>query len=359
MVNRQGPFTVSPHTTLNEPVVSAYLWNPPVDRITMTTTHTGAVEELDLSPALVLEGKGLPDGPTPLDYVIGGDDGILEEGTVEVSVADGWFEARVTPQKKHPDAKQVRWCLTTPKGDRLEGCAPLIWSRFKGSIRYLDEKWRSSYIDMRPVTWAGTATNFTLPVSDDGTFDALVPARVYGVLNVNGTGYSYDTMERWAWNYDLTRDREDEFVIGRTELYSMRAFDINGGPPTLFVSFRPTALSRTLRYDEDGDGYVRGKERERLDQDMKTSPTVIGPELTADDVKVWLNGRPEKIVQFDRIPEYGGGSWQVQYLLQIYPEKKPARGVWHEIKVEVESTENPYGEEVVDFGQGSVGFYRA
>ena len=91
---------------------------------------------------------------------------------------------------------------------------------------------------------------------------------------------------------------------------------------------------------------------------MRESSTVIGPELEANDVSVWFDGREQKIVQFNMIPEYCGDFWQVQYLLQFYPDRYPARGVWHEVKVEVRSQEELHGREIVDFGQGSVGFYR-
>jgi hypothetical protein len=165
-------------------------------------------------------------------------------------------------------------------------------------------------------------------------------------------------MERWAWDYDLTRDREDDFAIGRTEIYALRAFDLNAPVATVFIMFRPSALSRILRFDADGDGFLSAKERPAALAAMKDSPTVLAPELKAEDVSVWLNGRPEKIVRFDMIPEYDGGFWQAQYILQIFPEPRPERGVWHEIKVEVRSKEIFRGREVVDFGQGSVGFYR-
>jgi hypothetical protein len=91
---------------------------------------------------------------------------------------------------------------------------------------------------------------------------------------------------------------------------------------------------------------------------MKESPTVIGPELKAEDVRVWLDGKEERIVQFDMIPESCGKFWQVQYLLQFLPDHYPKRSVWHEIKVEVQSKEKLLGKEIIDFGQGSVGFYR-
>ena len=237
----------------------------------------------------------------------------------------------------------------------IKGQVPLRWSRFRGRLQYEDGRWRPSYILLYPNGF-NSLPSIYIPVAEDGTFDVQVPSRVYAVMNVNGAGYSYDAMERWAWDYNLHGDREDLFTLGRTELYAMHAFDIQGPISTVFVAFRPTALSRVLAFDADGDGWVQGEERKAMTAAMKDKPTVIGPELEANDVKVWLNGKEERIVQFNRIPEYDGEFWQVQYLLQIFPTPRPARGVWHEIRVEVRSGEKLRGKEVVDFGQGSVGF---
>jgi len=351
-------YTVSRYTSFVEPVVTAYLWNPPVDEIEQRYPYKADVETEVLKPVLVLVGNGFKDGGYVLRYAIERGSSCLEEGEMEAEVTHAWFETRVEPSAKYPQAERVRWSLHDDAERVAEGYTPLLWSRFRGQVKYIDGRWRSTHIDMRPVTWGGISTNFTLPVADDGSFDALVPARVYGVLNVNGTGYGYDAFERWAWDYDLTRDREDEFTLGRVELYGMRAFDTNGGPQTLFVIFRPTGLSRILRFDEDRDGFVKGHEKEKLDAAMKESPTVIGTELTRDEVTIWYNGMEREIVQFDLIPEYCGSGWQVQYLAQITLDERPARGMWNEIKVEVRSKERLHGEEVVDFGQGSVGFCR-
>ena len=91
---------------------------------------------------------------------------------------------------------------------------------------------------------------------------------------------------------------------------------------------------------------------------MKQSPTAIGPELEAKDIEVWLDGQRQTIVQFNKVPEYDGDVWQVQYLLQFDPGERPQPFVWHEIKLQVRSKETLRGNEIVDFGQGSVGFYR-
>ena len=342
---------VSPYSAFAEPIVNAYLYNPPVDEITLEYPYKDEVEIRKLEPTLTFEGKGLQDGRSSLMYRI------EDEGKTEVEIGNNSFQEDIELRDGFPEAKGVSWKLSTEGAPPIRGYAPFSWSRFHGQVNYLDGKWRSTYILVWPITW-GYPGSFTIPVGEDGRFDVLVPARVYAVMNINGTGYGYDSMERWAWDYDLTKDREDVFTIGRTELYGMRAFDVKGSVQTIFVIFRPTALSRVLQFDTDGDGLVRGEEKESMETAMKESPTVIGPELKAENVRVWLDGGEQKIVQFNMIPEYCRDSWQVQYLLQFYPDHYPIRGVWHEIKVEVQSREKLHGEEILDFGQGSVGFYR-
>lgn len=273
-----------------------------------------------------------------LKHRIEAGDKALHEGQVEVAVADGWFEKDIALPSRLARATHVSYELLAGDRPTVRGRVPLVWSRFHGRLQYVDGAWRSSYIELFPNGFRSLRP-FYVPVADDGTFDALVPSRVYSVMNVNGAGYSYDAMERWAWDYDLNRDREDVFTLGRTELYSMHAFDIKGPIATVFVAFRPTALSRVQAFDADGDGWVRDAERKAMEAAMAASPTVIGPELEAGDVRVWLNGNEERIVQLTKVPEYDGAFWQVQYVLQIGPDPRPARGVWHEIEVEVRSTE--------------------
>jgi hypothetical protein len=353
-----GPnsFTASPLTGFHEPVVEALLYNPPVDEYTFRRLDKPETITRKLEPSLVISGKGLPDGTYRLAYRIESGEKLLHAGTGEVSVAYGNLELVATLSRKYPEATRVSYALESEQRPAIRGQGALRWSRFRGRVEYLDGRWRSTYAELHPEGFASKAL-FYVPIGDDGRFDALIPARVYSVINVNGAGYQRDAMERWAWDYDLTRDREDVFTIGRTELYSIHAFNIVGGPRTVFVAFRPTALSRVLRFDADGDGSVSGDERKPMIEAMKLGPTAIGPELQAADVTVWLNGVRQKIAQFDRIPEYDGDYWQVQYLLQLLPQPRVAFGMWHEIKLEVRSKESLRGSEIVDFGQGSVGLW--
>jgi hypothetical protein len=198
-----------------------------------------------------------------------------------------------------------------------------------------------------------------VPVADDGKFDARVPARVYAIINVNSAYYAREAMERWAWEFDLTKDREETFTIGRTELYSMHAWELNGGQPLIFVTFRPSALSRVANFDRNRDGQLDQAERASMMEEMKKSPTVIGPELEAANIKAWIDGVPHPIARVDRIPEASAaGIWQIEYLVQLTPATKPARGQRHEVRLEVESKETMFGQPMTDFGQGSASYWK-
>ena len=335
--------------------VEAFLYNPTASKIVLHLPGQNKDEVMTMAPTLTLWGRGSRNGDYTLRYTVEGVGGKLAEGSAAAKVQDGWFMQDIEQKEALPQARSVSWELTAADGATERGTAALKWSRFHGKVQYKDGKRRHSYIDMNPITW-GAPGEVTIPVAEDGSFDALVPARVYATVNVNGAGYSYDSLERWAWDYDLTRDREDTFTLDRMELYSIHAFEIRGGPPTLFICFRPTALSRVLQFDKDGDGVLNDEERKGMGQALRRSPTAIGPELKASDVKVWVDGKAYSVIQLNQIPEWDGdGMWQVQYVVQIMPERKLTRFVWHEIKLEVESQEELQGKKIADFGQGSVG----
>jgi hypothetical protein len=117
-------------------------------------------------------------------------------------------------------------------------------------------------------------------------------------------------------------------------------------------------VSRAHKFDADGDGVLNEEELKSLQAGLRVSPTALGPELKAENVKVWLDGKPQPILQFNQIPEAeGDGSWQVQYLVQIPTDPRPKRGVRHEVKLAVESQEELRGQKFVDFGEGTAGFY--
>lgn len=80
-------FNVSRHVALSEPIVSAYLWNPPVARVELSHPDRDGVEIQDLKSSLVLEGEELQDGDCTLRYSLraGMETGIREEASVRVN----------------------------------------------------------------------------------------------------------------------------------------------------------------------------------------------------------------------------------------------------------------------------------
>jgi hypothetical protein len=339
------------------PVVRADLYNPSVNFIVLKYPYEAPPETIPVKPSLTLTGSDLSNGSYDLLVRLEARGQSLHEEKAVIRVENGSFEKGFELQQPYPGTEAVSWEISAPNQPRMTGHTALKWSQFHGRVKYLSGKPHPTYINLIPVTW-GHPGGIYVSVADDGTFDAKVPARVYGAVNVNGAGYRFDSLERWAWDYDLTRDREDTFMIGRMEVYGMHAFHINGGPPTVFVSFRPTSLTRVLKFDADRNGILDESEMKSLQAASKDSPTVLGPELRPENVKVWFDNQTLPILQFNMIPEAeGDGTWQVDYILQVAPHDwGHISGVWHEIKMEVSSQEQLRGTKYTDWGQGSVGF---
>jgi hypothetical protein len=316
---------------------------------------------MTLTPTLALRGDGFVDGKYQLSYSIESKGKQLFSNAAAVNCQFGRFNFEVELAEKYPAAELVSWKLVGPNGNAQQGISSLGWSRFHGRVRYRKGGWQSTYIELVPISWSKPGI-IEIPVADDGTFDALVPARIYAVLNVSGGGYEYDSMERWGWDYDLSHDREDLFTVGTTEIYGARVFQILGGPSQmLFVFFRPSSIGRIHRFDANGDGIMSDSENRAKYDALKDSPTAIGPELTADDVKISIYGVSLKILRLDLIPEaQGDGRWQVDYLVQCLIPKELEHAdlprTWRpEVKIEVTSHEMLRGQPVTDFGESSVG----
>jgi len=336
--------------------VEAFLYNAPTDHVVLHYNYNKPDETLTVKSYLNLVGQDAPEGSAELTYSIQGASGSLRKGSLAITTDHGAFNTSVKLAKPIPEARAVEWTLKAAAGSSVSGRYELRWSRLHGRVTYRDGKMRSTYIELRPYNWSLPGETL-IPVAEDGSFDAMTPARVYRVVNVNGAGYSHDSLERWAWSYDLTSDREENFVIGRMELYGMRAFDLTGGPNMFYVIFRPTSLSRVLQFDANGDGVIDDNERAALVEGLKKSPTAIGPELQASDIKLWMDGAPLQVLSLTAMPEQDGdGVQQINYIAQCARPShwEPKFGMRSHIKLEVISHEKLHGAMVEDFGQGSV-----
>jgi hypothetical protein len=336
--------------------VEAYLFNPVTDQVVIRYPYSKPADIVSLKPSLNLVGKDFHDGEGQLSYTIEEKGRNLFTGTVAVRIKNSHFNLQIDLERKFSTADGIHWRIVCNGAEAASGHSDLAWARFHGKVAYKSGIPRSTSIVLLPVRFNGFG-KIEIPVADDGIFDAMVPARVYSIVNVNGGGYRFDAMERWAGTYDLTHDREDRFDVGRTEIYGLRAFEIVGGPRSIFLFFRPSSLTRAMHFDADGDGLLSDAEMNSMLQGLKSSPTAIGPELNANSVKVWFDNMPLQVAQLNQIPEFDGdGMWQVNYIVQcpLPADQKISQNVWHHIKIEVESVETLRGKSISDFGQGSV-----
>jgi len=336
--------------------INAYLYNPPADKYVEKYPYERPDEVTPLHASLDLVGTEAPEGPATLSFRIEGSKGTLHVGEIRVSSLNGSFHTQIDLPRLMPEAGQITWMLKPENGTAINGQTILHWVRFHGHILYRSGQPHSTYISLRPYGWHEPG-EIVAPVQEDGSFDLQIPARVYRVMNINGCGYLYDAMERWGWDLDLTRDREEDFTIGRTEIYGVRAFNLSDVPHTIYILFRPSSLSRIRSYLADEKGIPGKAERATMIEATKKSPTVVGPELTAQNVKLWLNDAPLDMLSLTPVIEHdAGGILQINYLAQcMLPKDFQSRfGERSRIRIEVLSREMLHGKTYEDFGQSSI-----
>lgn len=334
--------------------VQADLYRPSEPVLVQVYPPANLDERTPLKPILHLYGKDLRAGKGRLEWQVRAGKRTLLHGVKDFTIKGTVLEDSQELGDPCPSADRVTWSLVQD-GQTRQGVAPLRWSTFSGRVDFADGRPRPVYILLNPVSFHGSP--FTIPVHADGTFRAQVPARSYAVANVNSAGYAIDTLERWAWDFDLTTDRTEAFRVGRTELYGMKAFCLLGGSDTVFVTFRPSALTRLLQHRADPKAGPRDPATMAvLSAHMKLDPMSLAPNLSMAGVKIWLDGQPQTPADLARIRECGpDGGDQSLYVLQFRPRTPVTRGVHHEVKVEVESQDVLNGSLVTDFGQGSAG----
>jgi hypothetical protein len=335
--------------------LQANLYRPTESTLIVSYPPAQVEERTPLSPMLHLYGKDFHQGKGTLAYRVLGGGKALAQGTLEVTVGSGGvLETALNLETPCAGADKVEWTLTQG-ADSRKGTAKLAWSRFEGRIDYADGLSRPAYIQLIPHTF-GNGT-LMIPVRADGTFEAEVPARTYAVLNANSAGYAYDALERWGWEFDLTRDRKETFRIGRTELYGMHASQMVGGGGTVFVTFRPTSLTRFLHHRSSPTAAPKDEaSMNMVTAHLKLDPMAMAPRLTREGTKVWLDGVPCETADLTPFVEREPHGYnQTLYLLQFHPPKGLARGMAHEVKVEVESQDVLDGRLYTDFGQGTCG----
>lgn len=122
--------------------------------------------------------------------------------------------------------------------------------------------------------------------------------------------YKVNYLEYWAWNLPAYQDLEINPRIDGLEIYSLIAFKILRAAPQLMLYFRPMSLKRAVPYLENQKTEIAKK---RID---------IAPNLTTDDIRVFINGQESDIYQINKVQEYGDGLHMYAYLVHVSLDEK-------------------------------------
>src|SRR5258707_882689 len=98
-----------------------------------------------------MHGSGLSDGNYRLFYAIQAGGNELSSGEADVKAANGHFDIEIALKDKYPTAKGISWRLLTSGSEPKTGYSPLAWSRFSGRVRYKQNVWHSTYIELVPI----------------------------------------------------------------------------------------------------------------------------------------------------------------------------------------------------------------
>lgn len=154
-----------------------------------------------------------------------------------------------------------------------------------GDVKMLDKAFN-------PVSAAKT--------DEDGKYELHVRSGLYmGLIGVQGYGTA--NLEYWAWNVPATADMEIDMRIDGLELYALNAFIPQGAHPQIILYFRPMSLKRYQRLQQAGG----------------TALASIAPELDAEDIQVWVNDGPAKVLHVNRVMEATDQTPVRGYLISI------------------------------------------
>ncbi len=169
--------------------------------------------------------------------------------------------------------------------------------------------------------------------ADDGLYPSLFICK----------DYSINYLEYWAWQVPLFEDINIDARIGGLELYAINAFKIQLGIPTLSIYFRPMSLKRFSKMETISTTVL-----------MKESKILnIAPQIEADNLYVELNGANVRVVEINKVLEYGGVHEEVAqhlygYLIQVDIENTVIKDQYNKINIII----NDHG--TGEYGEGTV-----
>ncbi|WP_320054726.1 carboxypeptidase-like regulatory domain-containing protein [uncultured Acetobacteroides sp.] len=160
---------------------------------------------------------------------------------------------------------------------------------------------------------------YTTQTGADGRYSLKVPkGRYYSLWAINFNHYGKTKLEYWAWNIPAYSDLEINPQYDRMEVYGVNVFEPKVGPfNTYMIYFRPMSLTKSLRYFNQSN-----KEQYEKTSNAKHDTTDMAPKtIIPDELTVKINDKEVKILQIQKLTEYGRGSYNYGYIIQVQKEK--------------------------------------
>jgi len=184
--------------------------------------------------------------------------------------------------------------LRDASGGVQEFTSPCIYHRISGKLVDFDgSPLQAAFVANR----YGFQADMGAYSRADGSFEAVLPAGVYNNFLADDSTYATSTLENWCWHMIVDRDEELTLKIGNGEVYSLHAWPSCGGQPTMFLAFRPMALT----------GFDNGAPKQYMKEiDGAPFPVIdAAPPLTGQDISVYLNGVPARVTALQQYYEVG------------------------------------------------------
>ncbi|MDP4209685.1 MAG: carboxypeptidase-like regulatory domain-containing protein [Bacteroidota bacterium] len=130
--------------------------------------------------------------------------------------------------------------------------------------------------------------------------------------------YGKTKLEYWAWNIPAYKDMEINPQYERMEIYGINGFEPQVSPyETYMVYFRPMSLSKSLKWQGEGNKKMQEKKANINHDTINISPISISKE----ELKVSVNDIPTEVVSIKKVVEYGRGAYLYGFLIQILKPK--------------------------------------
>jgi hypothetical protein len=136
------------------------------------------------------------------------------------------------------------FALTLALGIAGSNIGPRPASKVSGQVRYPDGRVAANcrVVVLHPAFNPLKETR----CDSAGRYEVSLEPGTYNAIAILDDGYGKTTLEFWAWNVRVGGDLILDATIGKLEVYNLAVWNSKGGAPSLFVSFRPMSLERSL-----------------------------------------------------------------------------------------------------------------